>query len=98
MGAKRPKPNSAPLVSTNLVEQPLIFDAKKPTFHLSSTFKKQMGPARIPSFARESAQLPRVHASLNDDVKLDAFQPADMAYTGKQRKGIRDVTSRAVGR
>ena len=48
-----------------------------------------MDQARIPSFDRESAHLPRAHSSFNGDVKLGAFQPADMTYDGK-RKGIRE--------
>ena len=87
---KKLKPNAAQLVPTELAKQPPIFDSKKPPVHLSSNLKKQMDQARIPSFVRESAQLPRVHSSFNDDVKLDASQPADMTYVGKQRKGIHE--------
>ena len=54
------------------------------------TFKKQMDQARIPRLGRELIQLPRVHSSYNDDVKMGAFQPADMTYAGKQRNGIRE--------
>ena len=72
------------------MEKTLIFNSKTPPVHLSSIFKKQMGQAQIPPFDREIPQLPRVRSSFNDDVKLDAFQPADMTYAGKQRKGIRE--------
>ena len=66
-----------------------------------------MDQAQIPRFNRELVQLPRVHSSYNDDVKLDSYQPADMSYAGKQRRGIRenlesctpmrDHVSRALG-
>ena len=46
--------------------------------------------AQIPSFDRELVQLPCRHSSYNDDVKLEAFQAADMTYAGKQRKGIHE--------
>ena len=46
--------------------------------------------AKIPVFDRELVQLPRRHSSYNDDVKLDAFQAADMTYAGKQRKVIHE--------
>ena len=49
-----------------------------------------MDCARIPRFDRELAQLPRAHSPYNGDVKMDAFQPADMTYAGNQRKGIRE--------
>ena len=49
-----------------------------------------MQQAEIPRLGRRLIQLPRMRSSYNDDVKLDAFAPADMTYAGKQRRGIRE--------
>ena len=49
-----------------------------------------MKQAEIPRLYRGLVQLPRVHSSYNDDVKLAAFPPSDMTYADKQRRGIRE--------
>ena len=82
---------------------PLIYAASKPPepnrlisnsdaapTHLPPGFGKQMKQAEIPRLDRGIIQLPRVHSSYNDDVKLDAFFPADMTYAGRQRRGIHE--------
>ena len=68
----------------------LIFDSSAPAAHLPSIIKRQMEQATIPRLDRALVQLPRLHSSFNDDVKLDSFLPADMTYAGKQRRGIRE--------
>ena len=57
---------------------------------LSPDLGKQMKQAKIHRLDRRLIQIPLVHSSHNDDVKRDAFAPADMTYAGKQRRGIRE--------
>ena len=99
MEVKKIRPDSAQLHQANQVKRPLIFNSetsmahlpsvmkKTPAAHLSSFMKKQMDQARIPQLRRNLAQLHRAHSPFNDGVELDAFQPSDMTYAGKQRKG-----------
>ena len=73
-----------------MTDKPLIFNSPMTDVRLSSNFKRQMGQAQIPRLDRALIQLPRVHSPYNDDVKLDSYQPADMSYADKQRRGIHE--------
>ena len=88
---KKLKLKAARSVSTGLVKQPPNFDSEKLPVHLPSAFRKQMDQARIPSFDWESVQLPRAHSSLNDEVKLGAFQPADISLMGNSVREPREL-------
>ena len=44
----------------------------------------------IPIFGRANFTLPVRRRSYNDDIRSEAYRPADLTYAGQQRNGIRE--------
>ena len=85
---KRAKVVVAAAAPIQELDAPKVFNTA--SARLSPEFGKQMKQAEIPRLDRRLIQMPRVHSSYNDDVKMDAFFPSDMTYADKQRRGIHE--------
>ena len=49
-----------------------------------------MRKAEIRAFGRKYAHPPAQRRSYNDDVRVEAYKPAELTYAGKQRREIRE--------
>ena len=47
--------------------------------------------AEITAFRPEWVTFPKDVSSYTDDIKLEAYQKADLSFAGEQRKGIHQI-------
>ena len=59
-------------------------------FPYPPAFDEAVKGMKFPTTAEHPLRLPR-KGGFNDDVKLEAYQPASLSFAGKQRKCIREA-------